>query len=140
MAAKGFHRLTGRLNPGATKRLILDDGDFRSVMEILAFEVLGGAGVPTTMVLSTDPSASPTAVNMADNRQIGWVETLIDAGGAPVANPQVLLESGRLLLSDLFVTNLSSGFVGYTIEMKRKRVSAAAALVTILKEQAQDLN
>jgi len=82
----------------------------------------------------------PGSVNLADNRQIGWVETLVDGGGLPVANPQVLLESGRLLLSDLFITNLSAGLVGYSITMKRKKVSAAAALVTILKEQAQDLN
>jgi len=139
MAEKGIHRLTGRIRPSATNRLILDDGDFRSVMEILDFQVLGSSAAPATLVLSTDPDAAPTTVNLADNRQIGWVETIVDGGGIPVANPQVILERGRLLLSDLFITNLSAGLVGYTITMKRKKVSAAAALVTILKEQAQDL-
>jgi len=139
MASKGIHRLTGTVRPSGTNRLILDDGDFRSVMEVLEFKVLGSAAVPVTLVMSTDPESVPGSVNLADNRQIGWVETLVDGGGLPVANPQVLIESGRLLLSDLFITNLSAGLVGYSITLKRKKVSAAAALVTILKEQAQDL-
>lgn len=140
MASKGIHQLNGVVAAGATDRIILDDGDFKSVMEIIDLKILANKAAPATVVLSTDPDTVPGAIDVADNRQIGWIESIVDSGGLPVGAPQIVLTPGRLLFSDLFLTNLAAGGeIGYSITMKRKKVSAAAALVAIIKERAQDL-
>jgi len=140
MASNGKHILQGAVPPGETRRIILDNGNWRSVMEIVSMDVIPVGPNPMTFVLSTDPDVAPTTLDVADNRQIGWVSQTLDALGAPVANPEVMLTPGRFVTNDLFLTNLEPvGLVGYTIVLKRKTVSAAAALVTIIKEQAQSL-
>ena len=141
MAQLGHHILQGQVDAGETRRIIMDNGDYRSVMTLLNWEVLGDGLAGVNIVMSTDEDAAVTSIDFDSNTQIGWAQDTLDPiTGAVVSQPSVILTPGRYIGGDLFITNLGIGATSYIIHMVRQTISGPAALVSLIKENAQNLS
>ncbi|HIB63655.1 MAG TPA: hypothetical protein EYO33_00650 [Phycisphaerales bacterium] len=119
----------------------MDNGDYRSIMTLVTWEVLGDGLAAVRLVMSTDEDAAVSAIDFDSNTQIGWAQDTVDPiTGSVVSQPSVVLTPGRYIGGDLFITNLGVGATNYIIHMVRQTISGPAALVSLIKEKAQSLS
>ena len=137
--------LRGKFTEGTQQRLVVDDGNLNHGYKVVRFVVAGdgfiSAGTDAMATLSIDQD-SPKDWDWGDNRQIGWAST-VTSDVAGLAAPFSLVDPDHIVLRDLFIQGQSgsaggTGIINYLVELEPMTISNDQAVITLIKERAQD--
>tara|TARA_Y100000015_G_C2379848_1_gene84424 strand:+ start:508 stop:912 length:405 start_codon:yes stop_codon:yes gene_type:complete len=127
--------IRGLINPSSpVKRLLAFDGRTNTAYKITQFEVMFGGGsqidnMQATLGLDEDIGA----IDFGDNRSFGWACGNINGH-------TVVLDPEHLVIGDLFIrASIPAGSqLNYLVTLEQIEVDDNTAVITLIKERAQD--
>lgn len=121
--------------PGATERIIIDDGRYTSGQRVDSLVVIGsnnGAN-PAEVVMHYNPTA-PANIDLSDGQQIGW-----GLWNTDTTNGERLftaIDPNHIITQDLFITALTGG-CGVMITTRTVSLSEAEGVLQLVKAKRQ---
>jgi len=132
------HTLRGRVDAGATKRLIIDDGMLNQGHKVVEFYVWAqsiASGDDPACVLAKSYDADPSW-NASDNRQIGWAgQTTTNTTRMMDFN---LLDPDNVVIQDLFLINIGATVANYMVVIEPVELNNDQVVMQLIKERSQD--
>jgi hypothetical protein len=132
------HTLRGRVDASTTKRLVVDDGRFTHVMKVVEFYVWSeglASGDDPECLLAKNLDIGPGIADASNGNQIAWAGMRVSS---TAVGPFSIVDPDHLVISDLYISNISAATANYLIVMKDDTITEDEAVLQLIKERAQD--
>jgi hypothetical protein len=133
------HTLRGRVDPNATKRLILNDGRLNHGMVVKEFYVWTislASGDDVDCILSLSGTVTGE-MDASDNRQIGWARETTTATTRLMSTS--IIDPDHVVVQDLWISNIgTNGAANYLVILEAKELNDNESVLQLIKERSQD--
>ena len=133
------HTLRGRVDPNATKRLILNDGRLNHgmvVKEFYVWTISQASGDDVDCILSLSGTVTGE-MDASDNRQIGWARETTSATSRIMSTS--IIDPDHVVVQDLWISNIgTNGDANYLVILEAKELNDNESVLQLIKERSQD--
>ena len=133
------HTLRGRVDPNATKRLILNDGRLNHgmvVKEFYVWTISQASGDDVDCILSLSGTVTGE-MDASDNRQIGWARETTSATSRIMSTS--IIDPDHVVVQDLWISNIgTNGAANYLVILEAKELNDNESVLQLIKERSQD--
>jgi hypothetical protein len=129
------HTIRGRVGPGATKRLIMDDGMFTQGHKVTNLQIIGANNgtIESTAVLSYSDAIVPQ-INFDDSNQFAWV--FWDNDTTNGSRQHLVLDPDHAVLQDLFIHAVGGG-CDYLLTIEPITLTEPQGVLQLIKHKRQ---
>lgn len=137
--------LRGQVDPGTKKRLIVDDGLYKSGYKVTEFHIFGSdmtSGASDAIgTLATADTGQLEDWDASDNRQIAWAGYTQSTSYSPLFIKSIV-DPNHIIVTDLFVGAFGNALtpINYLVVIEPVTLTEEQGIIALVKERSQNAN